>query len=170
MSTMRVAIAGTGGLAWLIAHYIREETSHIAMFLSRNVRCLYIGLQHSRMHGVAICIECKSNCHIEAEGVTLSLTQDPGTCLVSVCSACDWFVGCAEMLQIWDCIQRARSMLTSRQPQARLTSSGYQVAVVDYNNIGSLTYALRGIDTVSAFDCHRLSNCRVFLTYVCAFR
>ena len=38
MSMMRIAIAGTGGLARLIAHYIDEETSHHVMFLSRQVR------------------------------------------------------------------------------------------------------------------------------------
>ena len=35
---MRVAIAGTCGLARLIAHYIDEDTSHHVVFLSRNVR------------------------------------------------------------------------------------------------------------------------------------
>jgi hypothetical protein len=38
MSTMmRIAVAGTGGLARLIAHYVKEETSHHVMFLSRAV-------------------------------------------------------------------------------------------------------------------------------------
>lgn len=38
MSMMRIAVAGTGGLARLIAHYIKEETSHHVVFLSRAVR------------------------------------------------------------------------------------------------------------------------------------
>lgn len=38
MSMMRVAVAGTGGLARLIAHFIDEETSHHVVFLSRSVR------------------------------------------------------------------------------------------------------------------------------------
>lgn len=38
MSMMRVAVAGTGGLARLIAHYIDEDTSHQVVFLSRTVR------------------------------------------------------------------------------------------------------------------------------------
>ena len=38
MSMMRVAVAGTGGLARLIAHYIDEDTSHHVVFLSRTVR------------------------------------------------------------------------------------------------------------------------------------
>lgn len=37
MSIMRIAVAGTGGLARLIAHYIAEETSHQVVFLSRTV-------------------------------------------------------------------------------------------------------------------------------------
>ncbi|KAK5170442.1 uncharacterized protein LTR77_005030 [Saxophila tyrrhenica] len=36
MSTMRIAIAGTGGLARLIAHYINQDTSHHVIFLSRS--------------------------------------------------------------------------------------------------------------------------------------
>lgn len=43
MSTMRVAVAGTGGLARLIAHFISEETSHGVVLLSRAVS--YRGLQ-----------------------------------------------------------------------------------------------------------------------------
>jgi hypothetical protein len=38
MSMMRVAVAGTGGLARLIAHFINQETSHHVVFLSRTVR------------------------------------------------------------------------------------------------------------------------------------
>lgn len=38
MSMMRVAVAGTGGLARLIAHYIAEDTSHPVVFISRTVR------------------------------------------------------------------------------------------------------------------------------------
>lgn len=38
MSMMRVAVAGTGGLARLIAHFIDEDTSHHVIFLSRTVR------------------------------------------------------------------------------------------------------------------------------------
>ena len=38
MSMMRIAVAGTGGLARLIAHYIDEDTSHHVVFLSRTVR------------------------------------------------------------------------------------------------------------------------------------
>jgi hypothetical protein len=37
MSTMRIAVAGTGGLACLIAHFINEETSHSVVLLSRAV-------------------------------------------------------------------------------------------------------------------------------------
>lgn len=37
MSMMRIAVAGTGGLARLIAHYIDEDTSHHVVFLSRQV-------------------------------------------------------------------------------------------------------------------------------------
>ncbi|KAM0706280.1 hypothetical protein Q7P35_005605 [Cladosporium inversicolor] len=35
MSTMRIAVAGTGGLACLIAHFISEETTHGVVLLSR---------------------------------------------------------------------------------------------------------------------------------------
>jgi hypothetical protein len=35
---VRVAIAGTGGLARYIAHFIKDETSHTAVILSRSVR------------------------------------------------------------------------------------------------------------------------------------
>ncbi|KAK5124712.1 hypothetical protein LTR85_001425 [Meristemomyces frigidus] len=35
MSMMRIAVAGTGGLARLIAHFIEEDTSHHVVFLSR---------------------------------------------------------------------------------------------------------------------------------------
>jgi len=35
---MRIAVAGTGGLARLIAHYIDQETGHHVVFLSRGVR------------------------------------------------------------------------------------------------------------------------------------
>ena len=38
MSMMRIAVAGTGGLARLMAHYIDEDTSHHVVFLSRTVR------------------------------------------------------------------------------------------------------------------------------------
>ena len=38
MSMMRVAVAGTGGLARLIAHYIAEDTAHPVVFISRTVR------------------------------------------------------------------------------------------------------------------------------------
>lgn len=34
---MRVAIAGTGGLARLIAHFIEQDTAHHVIFLSREV-------------------------------------------------------------------------------------------------------------------------------------
>lgn len=34
---MRVAIAGTGGLAWWIAHHIHEDTGHQLLWLSRSV-------------------------------------------------------------------------------------------------------------------------------------
>lgn len=37
MSTMRIAVAGTGGLACMIAHCISEETSHPVVLLSRAV-------------------------------------------------------------------------------------------------------------------------------------
>jgi ketopantoate reductase len=37
MSTMRIAVAGTGGLACLIAHFISEETTHGVVLLSRAV-------------------------------------------------------------------------------------------------------------------------------------
>lgn len=37
MSMMRIAVAGTGGLARLIAHFIDQETSHHVVFLSREV-------------------------------------------------------------------------------------------------------------------------------------
>ncbi|KAM0719648.1 hypothetical protein Q7P37_003779 [Cladosporium fusiforme] len=35
MSTMRIAVAGTGGLACMIAHWISEETNHPVVLLSR---------------------------------------------------------------------------------------------------------------------------------------
>lgn len=38
MPVMRIAVAGTGGLGCLIAHYITEETSHQVVLLSRTVR------------------------------------------------------------------------------------------------------------------------------------
>lgn len=41
---MRIAIAGTGGLARLIAHFIDEETAHHVVFLSRTVRPLKYNL------------------------------------------------------------------------------------------------------------------------------
>lgn len=37
MSTMRIAVAGTGGLACMIAHCISEETNHPVVLLSRAV-------------------------------------------------------------------------------------------------------------------------------------
>lgn len=37
MSMMRIAVAGTGGLARIIAHYIDQDTSHHVVFLSRAV-------------------------------------------------------------------------------------------------------------------------------------
>lgn len=37
MSTMRIAVAGTGGLACMIAHCISEETNHPVVLLSRSV-------------------------------------------------------------------------------------------------------------------------------------
>lgn len=43
MSMMRIAVAGTGGLALLIAHYITEDTSHHVVLLSRQV-CLHQSL------------------------------------------------------------------------------------------------------------------------------
>lgn len=36
---MRIAVAGTGGLACLIAHFISEETTHGVVLLSRAVSC-----------------------------------------------------------------------------------------------------------------------------------
>nr|OQO29496.1 hypothetical protein B0A51_03024 [Rachicladosporium sp. CCFEE 5018] len=69
MSMMRIAVAGTGGLARLIAHYIDDETSHHVMLLSR-----------------------------------------------------------------------------SQQPA--LAARGFQISVVDYTDAQSLTFALKGIDTV----------------------
>ena len=39
-------------------------------------------------------------------------------------------------------------MLTFLQTQPQLTAGGYQVSVVDYSDVESLKYALRGIDTV----------------------
>ncbi|WPH02588.1 Hypothetical protein R9X50_00545300 [Acrodontium crateriforme] len=68
MAMMRIAIAGTSGLARLIAHYINQQTSHHVVFLSR-------------------------------------------------------------------------------RPQPELKQR-FQVAVVDYNDMETLQYALRGIDTV----------------------
>ncbi|KAK4546911.1 hypothetical protein LTR36_001643 [Oleoguttula mirabilis] len=68
MSMMRIAVAGTGGLAQLIAHFIELDTSHHVVFLSR-------------------------------------------------------------------------------EEKPRLNES-YQVAVVDYSDLQSLQFALRGIDTV----------------------
>lgn len=53
MSTMRIAVAGTGGLACLIAHFISEETTHGVVMLSRAVsyqrsgRCLSCAPRHS---------------------------------------------------------------------------------------------------------------------------
>lgn len=53
MSTMRIAVAGTGGLACLIAHFISEETTHGVVLLSRAVshqkpdRCLSCTSGHS---------------------------------------------------------------------------------------------------------------------------
>lgn len=41
---MRVAVAGTSGLAQLIAHYVREETSHQLVMLSRKVSAAGISL------------------------------------------------------------------------------------------------------------------------------
>lgn len=37
MSMTRVAIAGTGGLAYLIANYVQSETSYPLILLSREV-------------------------------------------------------------------------------------------------------------------------------------
>jgi hypothetical protein len=39
---VRVAIAGTGGLARYIAHFIKDETSHTAVILSRKVRDRFV--------------------------------------------------------------------------------------------------------------------------------
>lgn len=38
----RIAVAGTGGLARLIAHYIDGETAHQVLLISRTVCCLDI--------------------------------------------------------------------------------------------------------------------------------
>jgi len=38
MPVMRIAVAGTGGLGCLIAHYLTEDTSHQVVLLSRTVR------------------------------------------------------------------------------------------------------------------------------------
>lgn len=40
MPVMRIAVAGTGGLGCLIAHYITEDTSHQVVLLSRTVRSI----------------------------------------------------------------------------------------------------------------------------------
>lgn len=40
MSMMRIAVAGTGGLAHFIAHYIDEDTAHQVVFISRMV-CIH---------------------------------------------------------------------------------------------------------------------------------
>lgn len=37
MPTMRIAVAGAGGLGCLLAHCIKEETSHNVIILSRAV-------------------------------------------------------------------------------------------------------------------------------------
>ncbi len=37
MSMMRIAVAGTGGLARLIAHFIKQDTGHHVVLLSREV-------------------------------------------------------------------------------------------------------------------------------------
>lgn len=56
MSMMRIAVAGTGGLARLIAHYIEQDTSHHVVFLSRSVcqplhfHHTTFALQHSTRH------------------------------------------------------------------------------------------------------------------------
>lgn len=94
---MRIALAGTGGLARLIAHYINEETAHHVVFLSRTVR-----LHTYRGHA-------------------------PSRCQQSV------------LVSGW---------LTMLQEQTQLSEGGYQVSVVDYSDLESLKYALRGIDTV----------------------
>ena len=44
MFTMRIAIAGTGGLARCIAREIQESTSHQLLILSRSVSPFYINL------------------------------------------------------------------------------------------------------------------------------
>ncbi|EME88303.1 uncharacterized protein MYCFIDRAFT_128961 [Pseudocercospora fijiensis CIRAD86] len=82
MSTMRIAIAGTGGLARLIAHYVGVETTHMVVFLSRSV--------HNEL--------------------------------------------------------RTADDLHQQQPQ--LAAAGYQVAVIDYGDIDTLRFSLRGIDTI----------------------
>lgn len=43
MSMMRIAVAGTGGLARLIAHFIQQDTGHHVVLLSREVRLLRLG-------------------------------------------------------------------------------------------------------------------------------
>ncbi|KAF7195505.1 hypothetical protein HII31_03099, partial [Pseudocercospora fuligena] len=88
MSTMRIAIAGTGGLARLIAHYVGTETTHVVVFLSRSVHNELIPL-HDLGYG-----------------------------------------------------------LTQVQQQPQLTAAGYQVAVIDYGDIDTLRFSLRGIDTI----------------------
>lgn len=37
MSMMRIAVAGTGGLARLIAHFVQQDTGHHVVLLSREV-------------------------------------------------------------------------------------------------------------------------------------
>ena len=39
---MRIAVAGTGGLARLIAHFIDDDTGHHVVILSRTVRTISV--------------------------------------------------------------------------------------------------------------------------------
>lgn len=101
MSMMRIAVAGTGGLARLIAHFIDQDTGHHVVFLSRTVR------SPLRADRRVKTIRFPSMIIVVSVGVILTQAQE--------------------------------------QPQL---SESYQVTVVNYSDLQSLQFALRGIDTV----------------------
>ncbi len=123
MSMMRIAIAGTGGLARIIAHYIDQDTSHHVIFLSRSVcsspRPSQFSFSTPRVKLLP-----------QREGVP----RQPRTLLLD-----SYLVVTHTSIH---------ASLTFAQAKQQLTTKGYQVTVVDYDDADSLKYALRGIDTV----------------------
>ncbi|KAI9716851.1 MAG: hypothetical protein M1828_007512 [Chrysothrix sp. TS-e1954] len=81
---MRVAIAGTGGLAYWIAHHIQAKTGHQLVFLSRNTNPT---LGHQGFQVLVVDYNDRRSLEFALTGIDVVISTVPGTAQINLIDA-----------------------------------------------------------------------------------